>query len=139
MLARRVGQILPAFFCLIVCSLILSPPARSDNKDIPPGLLPYRDRLLGARQDMLAMRVDENRCQSEDERLIDQVDRLLPDCPEYRDKLLGVKTRRLQCITGHAARLNSISKTISDIDKELVRVESEIKYWATRDSRADRL
>ena len=126
-------------FNKLVCSLLVAFAlalyvplwASGADSDIPPTLSSFRARLLQQRDRCLRSESDQNRCLSEDETTISAIDRVLVRKPDEWQGLVEVRARRARCIANHRMFIAQLRGSISDIDKQLCSVESDIKAYAT--------
>ncbi len=117
----------------IACALVLCVPlwASGADSDVPPSLSSYRARLLQQRDRCLKSEADQNRCLGEDEIMISSIDRVLIRKPDEWQVLVDVRAKRARCVASHRMFIAQLRGTVSDIDKQLCAVESDIKAYAT--------
>jgi hypothetical protein len=106
--------------------------AKASDSDVPRSLLSSRDRLVGARQDLLATEAEQNRCLKEDEATIKEIDSalLVSYSKARRDALASGRAERVSCINSHHKVLAVIDENMVAVDKDLVWVESQINGFA---------
>jgi len=106
------------------------PAALGEDRDVPPSLIAVRFSLRERRDIYLKHEAEENRCLSEDESLINEINSVLCNQPANWKTLVELRSNRTNCINGHHITIAELKSAIAAVDKDLIVIEDSIRFYA---------
>lgn len=134
---KRVAKLRLCHAVFLLLSFLLGPgvcfamPARADNRDIPPSLLDFRERLLRNRDDLLRRRDDCRRNLSYCELALNRLRYETNACdPTMRNAALDANFLMLRNYDLWMRNRDNLERSLRNNDLDLRDVEDQIRRFA---------